>query len=85
MVHVIETVDGKVMQVITYLNAPGFNANEAAENIAKLICEQNGIVFDAIWFNSHFIPKEKVDTAFSIEENVWNSKTSIQLKIKDIK
>ncbi len=51
----------------------------------KLKLSQNGIVFDAIWFNSHFIPKEKVDTAFSIEENVWNSKTSIQLKIKDIK
>jgi single-stranded-DNA-specific exonuclease len=51
----------------------------------KLKLSQNGIVFYAIWFNSHFIPKEKVDTAFSIEENVWNSKTSIQLKIKDIK
>jgi len=51
----------------------------------KLKLVQNGIVFDAIWFNSNFVPKEKVDIAFSIEENVWNNKTSIQLKIKDIK
>ena len=53
----------------------------------KLKLEQNGIKLDAIWFNAqHKLPgTEYVDMAYSIEENVWNSKTSIQLKIKDIR
>lgn len=52
----------------------------------KLKLEQNGIKFDAIWFNAQYkIPStEYIDIAFSVEENVWNSKTSIQLKIKDV-
>lgn len=56
----------------------------------KLKLEQNGITFDAIWFNTQYKVhsteyKDKVDIAYSIEENVWNNKTSIQLKVKDIK
>lgn len=54
----------------------------------KLKLEQNGIKFDAIWFNakSEFVSSKpvKADMAFTVEENVWNSKTSIQLKIKDL-
>lgn len=54
----------------------------------KLKLEQNGIKFDAIWFSatnsSILTPNSPVSIAYSIDENVWNSKTSIQLKIKDI-
>ncbi len=55
----------------------------------KLKLEQNGIVFDAIAFgfaNSQRLKaNDVVSCAYSVEENIWNSKTSIQLKIKDIK
>lgn len=52
----------------------------------KLKLEQNGIKFDAIWFNAQYkVPStEYIDIAYSIEENVWNNKKSIQLKVKDI-
>lgn len=45
MVHVIETTNGRVINVCSFLNAPGFDANQAAENLAKTICYQNGIEF----------------------------------------
>lgn len=55
----------------------------------KLKLEQNGIKLDAIWFNvkSEFVSSKsvKADIAFTVEENVWNSNTTIQLKIRDIK
>ncbi len=52
----------------------------------KLKLEQNGIKLDAIWFNTQYkVQSTKyIDVAYSIEEHTWNSKTSIQLKIKDI-
>lgn len=46
MVHLIEIISGEVTQVITFLDSPGYSALESAENLAKLICEQNGILFE---------------------------------------
>ncbi len=55
----------------------------------KLKLSQNGIILDAIWFGFTKSQKLKVDDqiniAYSIEENTWNNKTSLQLKVKDIK
>lgn len=55
----------------------------------KLKLEKDNIKFDAIAFGLGATHKlkddEKIDIVYSIEENVWNNKTSIQLKIKDIK
>jgi single-stranded-DNA-specific exonuclease len=53
----------------------------------KLKLEQNGIVLDGIWFNSQYKvhSTEYIDIAYTVEENVWNNKTTIQLKIKDIR
>lgn len=55
----------------------------------KLKLEQNGIIFDGIWFNATnpqtLTTNLSLSVAYAIEENVWNNKTSIQLKIKDIK
>jgi len=55
----------------------------------KLKLEQDGIIFDAIWFGGStnhqtLTAGHLCDTTYTIDENVWNSKTSIQLKIRDI-
>lgn len=58
----------------------------------KLKVAQNGsATFDAIGFNMHeFLPKIRGNSqgglhlAYIIEENTWNSKTTLQMKIKDI-
>ena len=46
MVFVIETVHGVVNQVVPFMNSPGVNALDDANNLASLMCEQNGIVFE---------------------------------------
>lgn len=55
----------------------------------KIKLEQNNIKMESIWFNADsdkLLKKDKVfDIVYSIEENTWNNKTSIQLKIKDLK
>jgi single-stranded-DNA-specific exonuclease len=53
----------------------------------KLKLKKNNISFDAIWFGATTTLEvgDKIDVAYSVEENVWNNKTSIQLKVKDIK
>jgi single-stranded-DNA-specific exonuclease len=60
-------------------------------NHLRLRVEQDGKIFDAIGFNmgeyldtvelNHGI----IDCVFIVEENVWNGKTSIQLRLKDLK
>ena len=58
----------------------------------KFQLTQDGVNrFDAIGFNMHeFLPMvkdsviEPVDIAYTIEENVWNGKTTLQLRIKDV-
>lgn len=61
--------------------------NEGKHLKLKLI--KNDIKLEAIAFGFGLTYKlnkdERIDIAYSIEENVWNNKTSIQLKIKDIK
>lgn len=55
----------------------------------KLKLFQDGVTFDAIYFggasNAEGIKSgELINIVYSIEENIWNNKTSIQLKIKDL-
>jgi single-stranded-DNA-specific exonuclease len=46
-------------------------------------------VFDAIGFSlgerfSSIVEGDRLDIAFTLEENVWNGRSSIQLKLIDI-
>jgi single-stranded-DNA-specific exonuclease len=56
----------------------------------KLKLKQDDKIFDAIWFSvpansSSLISHSSVDVVYSVEENIWNNHTFLQLKIKDIK
>lgn len=53
--------------------------------------QENSEVFDAIGFNMHeYMPqlidcsKNKIDVAYVLEENYWNGRRSIQMRLKDI-
>ncbi len=53
--------------------------------------QENSAVFDAIGFNMHeYLPKlrncdqQKIDVAYVLEENHWNGKRTIQMRLKDI-
>ncbi len=55
------------------------------------IHQNNSDVFDVIGFNMHeFIPllrncdKDKIDVAYVLEENHWNGRRTIQMRLKDI-
>lgn len=55
----------------------------------KLKLRKNDVVFDAIYFNPpstvhRSLSTKPVDIVYSIEENIWNNHTSLQLKIKDM-
>ncbi len=52
--------------------------------------QDNSQDFDAIGFNlsesaNLLKPGDKIDIAYSIDNNTWNGKTTLQLKIKDLK
>ena len=54
----------------------------------KMKLEQNGKIFDAIGFRLadkiDVSTGDDIDIAYIIDENVWNGKTSLQLKIRDL-
>ena len=55
----------------------------------KLKLKQNEHIFDSIFFGggkmySKLSPGSKIDVVYNVEENIWNGRKSIQLKIKDI-
>ncbi|MCK4892444.1 MAG: single-stranded-DNA-specific exonuclease RecJ [Calditrichia bacterium] len=59
-------------------------------NHLKLKVEQNGAVLDAIGFNmADYLDKiggnGQVDCVYVIEENRWNGRSSLQLRLKDIR
>ncbi|MCH7641355.1 hypothetical protein IID22_04115 [Patescibacteria group bacterium] len=56
----------------------------------KLTLEQGDKVFDAIAFGFgefyiKLFPENKVDLVYRLEENFWNDKRNLQLKIRDIR
>jgi single-stranded-DNA-specific exonuclease len=56
----------------------------------KLVLTKDDVVFEAIAFGfgdyySKLLPQSTIDVLYTIEENIWRGKRSIQLKIKDIK
>ena len=59
-------------------------------NHLKMVLRQGGKVLDAIAFGfGEYLLKlskgDRIDIAYGVEENVWNGKTNLQLKIKDIR
>lgn len=61
------------------------------QNHLKMKLEQNGSVFDAIGFNmGNYLDVVQsnqgvVDCVYVVEENRWNGRTQIQLRLKDIR
>lgn len=45
VVYVVETENGKVLQVIPFVSTPGKKAIDEAVCLAKLMCEANGILY----------------------------------------
>jgi single-stranded-DNA-specific exonuclease len=60
-------------------------------NHLKFRVEQNGVEMNAIGFNLGDIKgdvvksKELIDCAYQLEENIWNGKRELQIRLKDIK
>jgi single-stranded-DNA-specific exonuclease len=64
--------------------------NVVGSNHLKFKVKSDGIVIDAIAFNFAEVRqkmkpvRQHIDTAYVIEENTWNGRTTIQMRIKDI-
>ena len=55
----------------------------------KLRLAKPPVVFEAIAFNKGFLLKDieekgKVDVVYNVEENIWNGRRSIELRVKDL-
>ncbi len=67
------------------------NAQVVGNNHLKFKVRGDGIVIDAIAFNFAEVrdkmkpSHQMVDLAYVIEENTWNGRTNIQMRVKDIK
>lgn len=65
------------------------DVNMVGNNHLKFKVKSDGIVIDAIAFNFAEVRdkmkpnRQHIDTAYVIEENTWNGRTTIQMRIKD--
>ncbi|MEX2368010.1 MAG: single-stranded-DNA-specific exonuclease RecJ [Balneolaceae bacterium] len=55
------------------------------------LAQNNSGIFDVIGFNMHeYLPKlritenDRIDIAYELEENLWNNRRSLQIRLKDI-
>ncbi len=57
------------------------------QNHLKFSIKSDGRTFDAIAFNysQKELPDEPLDLAFTLKENTWQGRTTLQLQIKDIR
>ncbi len=75
---------------ISYDLKPYGNISVVGHNHLKAKFKQNSIVLDAIGYNlGHLIdllnrPGGQINCAYVLEENRWNGKTAIQMRLKDI-
>ena len=66
------------------------NVQVVGSNHLKFKVKSEGIVIDTIAFNFAEVRdkmkpnRQHIDTAYVIEENTWNGRTTIQMRIKDI-
>jgi len=66
------------------------DVNVVGNNHLKFKVKSDGIVIDAIAFNFAEVRdkmkpnRQHIDAAYVIEENTWNGRTTIQMRIKDI-
>lgn len=56
----------------------------------KLRLRQNEQIMDSIFFGggdiySMLTPDKKIDVAFHLENNIWNGRSSLQLRVRDVK